>query len=393
MRPILAAALLAAAVPLFAASPAGIVTTIAGTPETAGLRDGNPSLALFNKPTWIDFDRHTNSIYVVDRLNSSVRRIAGDGVTTLKVQPSPYTQLGFTGEFGGPFGGGIAVELQGGCGGGPYGYGIFVSMTGAQQLAQITDNDFGPTLAARDDALPFVGQRGTAGARDGDQNLALFHDPTGVALSWGYTGGRFNNDRVYIADTGNHTIRYVHFRTSFEGCPQPFFVGTLAGRAGESGSTDGDATTARFNSPRGIASAPDGSVYVADAGDHTIRRVTPDGHVTTVAGVAGESGSNDGVATQAHLNTPSGIDVDVNGVVYIADTGNATIRRLTPDGMLTTIAGTPGVSGFADGDAHTALFNGPVGVKVHGQGLLIADTSNHVIREWVPVPSHRRIVH
>jgi DNA-binding beta-propeller fold protein YncE len=157
-------------------------------------------------------------------------------------------------------------------------------------------------------------------------------------------------------------------------------VTTLAGFPGLAGSADGAGAMARFDTPRGIAALPDGTLYVTDAGNHTIRRIAPDGTVTTIAGVAGVAGSDDGPALQAHLNTPSGIDVNDKGEVFIVDTFSHTIRMLK-DGMLTTIAGTPGVSGFADGDAATAKFNAPVGLKIAPDGsLVVADTGNNVIR-------------
>jgi sugar lactone lactonase YvrE len=179
---------------------------------------------------------------------------------------------------------------------------------------------------------------------------------------------------------------------SFENCPQSRQVETIAGSAGEAGARDGVGTTARFNNPRGLVAGPDGSVYVADSGNHAVRKIAPDGTVTTIAGVLGAPGSDDGVALTAHLNTPSGIDVDASGQIYIADTGNSTIRMITTDGRLVTIAGIPGVSGFADGAAASAKFAGPVGVRIAPDGsLLIAHTSNNAIRRYslVTVPTDR----
>ncbi len=114
---------------------------------------------------------------------------------------------------------------------------------------------------------------------------------------------------------------------------------------------------------------------MTDAGNHTVRRITPAGVVTTIAGVPGVAGSDD-----THLNTPSGIDVNDKGEVFIVDTFNHAIRMLK-DGVLTTIAGQLGVSGFADGDAATAKLNAPVGLKIAPDGsIVIADTGNHVMR-------------
>jgi sugar lactone lactonase YvrE len=179
---------------------------------------------------------------------------------------------------------------------------------------------------------------------------------------------------------------------SFEFCAQPYYISTLAGTAGIAGASDGPAATARFNAPRGVASAPDGSVYVADTGNHTIRRIASDGTVTTVAGQAGVPGNNDGPATEAHLNSPSGLDINELGEVFIADTGNYVVRKLTTDGRLITIAGTPGVAGYADGPARTARFNGPIGLRLAGSSLYIADTANNAIRklDFDPAEPRRR---
>jgi sugar lactone lactonase YvrE len=128
---------------------------------------------------------------------------------------------------------------------------------------------------------------------------------------------------------------------------EPYTFTTLAGDAGY-GSADGTATAARFHNPAGVAVDSVGSVYVADSGNNTIRKVTPSGVVTTLAGLAG----NNGVA------------VDTVGNVYLADTGNGTLRKVTPAGVVTTLAGLAGENGSADGTGSAARFNQPHGVAV-----------------------------
>jgi sugar lactone lactonase YvrE len=363
------------------------VATVAGVFGVAGSRDGVPGVGTFDHPTWLGFDKESGALYVVDRNNKLVRRIDSGAINSVVVKVglggSPIASF----DFGGPFGGGIAVEPAGaGCGAGAFDYGFYLSASAedrvvliATKFAVLADRDFAPKIGVPD----------TPGDRDGDAALAQFRTPTAIALSWGYQGTfqSVASDRVYIADTGNHTIRQVRMFSSAEQCPGPGLVETLAGTAGQAGSVDGQGQSARFNSPRGMVAAPDGSIYVADSGNHTIRRITRDGLVTTVAGEPGVRGSNDGAARMAHLNTPSGIDIDSNGDFIIADTGNGTIRKLTADGQLQTIAGVSGVGGYADGFAGTALFNGPVGVKVVGDTIYIADTSNNVIRSLTEVPS------
>ncbi|MGZ7039623.1 MAG: NHL repeat-containing protein, partial [Thermoanaerobaculia bacterium] len=197
--------------------------------------------------------------------------------------------------------------------------------------------------------------------------------------------------KLFVADTGNHTIRRIGFGYSGEGCPQTSVVDTLAGMAGVAGSADGKGSAARFNSPRGIATAPDGSLIVADSGNHTIRRIDANGTVTTIAGVAGVAGSDDGPARTAHLNTPSGIDVNARGEIFVSDTSNHVIRMITTDGQLVTIAGLAGVAAHADGVGSAARFSGPVGIRVLENGtIIVADTSNYVIRLLKPAAPRRR---
>jgi sugar lactone lactonase YvrE len=142
---------------------------------------------------------------------------------------------------------------------------------------------------------------------------------------------------------------------------------TLAGRA-SIGHEDGPVTEARFNQPCGLAIDLDGNLFVADGGNHTIRKITPGGVVSTFAGKPGEPGSADGPGSAARFKNPQGVAVDRNGNVFVADTGNHTIRLITPAGAVTTLAGQPGQPGKTDGAAHLALFNTPSTLTVDGNG-------------------------
>jgi sugar lactone lactonase YvrE len=158
-------------------------------------------------------------------------------------------------------------------------------------------------------------------------------------------------------------------------------VGVLAGD-GVPEPRDGEAHRARFADPFGVAVAPDGTIYVADGvGSHRIRRIAPDGTVTTLAG--GVRGFEDGTGAAARFDTPSGVAVAPDGAVYIADTGNNAIRRVAPDGAVSTVAG--GGAGFQDGPAGEARFNGPIGIAIDATGrLFVADTYNDRIRSIEP---------
>ncbi|QDS14744.1 NHL repeat-containing protein [Xanthomonas arboricola] len=153
--------------------------------------------------------------------------------------------------------------------------------------------------------------------------------------------------------------------------------------SGVRGAVDGRAADARFADPYGLAIGPDGTLYIADGGDNNrIRRLLDNGSVQTVAG--GQEGFADGVDAAAEFNTPSGIAFDTAGNLYIADTGNHAIRKRTPQGVVTTLAG-DGSAGFRDGAAAQARFNGPIGVAVDAEGrVYVADTYNDRIRVIAP---------
>src|SRR5262249_21809032 len=144
-------------------------------------------------------------------------------------------------------------------------------------------------------------------------------------------------------------------------------VMTLAGMALTAGNIDGTNSTARFNNPQGVAADNAGNVYVADTGNHTIRKITPAGVVTTLAGKAGYWGTADGSGSDAHFNGPLSLAVDDAGNVYVADTGNSTVRKITPAGLVTTLAGCAACpAGSADGTGRAARFNNPNGIGVDG---------------------------
>jgi sugar lactone lactonase YvrE len=194
----------------------------------------------------------------------------------------------------------------------------------------------------------------------------LFKYPNGVAVD--ATGN------VYIADESNHTIRKF---------TSGGVVTTLAGTAGSSGSTDGTGSAARFTSPTGVAVDATGNVYVADRANHSIRKITSGGVVTTLAGsTAGDTGSSDGTGSAARFYNPAGVAVDVDGTVYVAERGNHTIRKITFDGVVTTLAGTAGSSGSTDGTGSAARFYRPIGVAVDAaDNVYVTDGSNHTIRK------------
>src|ERR1700690_1270639 len=210
-----------------------------------------------------------------------------------------------------------------------------------------------------------AGLAGNAGSTDGTGSAARFNHPYGLAVD--------SSGNVYVADRANSVIRKI---------TPAGVVTTIAGRAGVPGSVDGNGTAALFNNPSGVAVDATGNVYVADTGNDTIRKITPAGVVSTPVGTPGTSGSTDGTGPAALFNNPSGVAVDATGNVYVADTGNDTIRKITPAGVVSTPVGTPGTSGSTDGTGPAATFGSPFGVAVDGSGnLYVADTGNNTIRK------------
>ena len=200
------------------------------------------------------------------------------------------------------------------------------------------------------------------GSVDGTGNAASFKQPYGVAVD--------SSGNVYVGDFGNNKIRKI---------TPAGVVTTLAG-SGTAGSADGLGAAASFNIPFGIAVDGSGNVYVGDAGSFKIRKITPAGLVTTLAG-SGSSGVADGTGTAASFIMPTGMSVDGGGNVYLGDVGSNKIRKITPSGGVTTLAGTGG-AGAANGMGTAASFNIPWGVAVDSSGnVYVADRDNNLIRK------------
>lgn len=263
-------------------------------------------------------------------------------------------------------------------------------------LRQATGHVLGGSLLcgwflAADGPVPVLGQ-------DDDPPSYTFTTLAGRAESYGYKDGTNNvamfnlpadlsldnEGNVYVAEVGNHTIRKV---------TPAGVVTTLAGRAGSPGRADGTNSAARFNQPSGVAVDANGVVYVGDTANHTIRKLTPVGTnwvVTTLAGVAGSPGSADGANSAARLNAPCGVRLDRAGNLYVVDNGGCTIRKLTlveTNWMVTTLAGRAGSPGIADGTNSAARFGNYMGgLAVDGAtNVYVADFSNHTIRKLTPV--------
>ncbi len=240
--------------------------------------------------------------------------------------------------------------------------------SGGNETVELTDVftvlPASPPGASANNVRTIAGSAGQSGFADGAATSARFKDLAGIAVG--------ADDAVYIADAGNHRVRVAR-----EQANGSWNVQTLAG-SGTAGFADGTGTQAKFNNPQAVAVGWDNAVYVADAGNHRIRRIAPDGTVSTVAGT-GVAGFQNGAGGQAQFNNPRGIAADTAGNIYVADTGNSAVRRIDASGNVATVAGN-GTAGA--NDSPDARFNGLAGITVDGDQIYvyIADGANHRIR-------------
>jgi len=223
---------------------------------------------------------------------------------------------------------------------------LYVAHSGNHVIRKITADGVVTTLA---------GTAGVTGTENGTGATARFNFPNSVAVD--------GAGDVYVADTKNYAIRKI---------TAAGVVTTLAGAMGVSGSNDGTGSLARFRYPLDVAVDRTGNVYVADWSDHTIRKITAAGVVTTFAGAAGTRGSADGMGAAARFYHPSGVAVDNAGNVYVSDQGNSTIRKITPEGATSTILGVAGMMGIRLGPEPRLAY--PANLTIIGDSIVISDT-------------------
>jgi sugar lactone lactonase YvrE len=312
----------------------GTVSTFAGSAE--GYQNNTGTAALFNRPTALATDAAGN-VYVADSYNSVIRKITPAGVTTTLAGSGTF---GFangpaaTAQFYVPSG--LAVDAAGN---------VYVADLGNNMIRKITPDGTVSTFAGS----------GNSGYANGTGTAASFSAPSGITID---ASGDF-----YVSDSGSNLIRKI---------TAAGVVSTVAGN-NSAGFTNGIGTAASFNKPMGITADAAGNLYVADAANGAIRKLTKDFIVTTLAG---------GVDTAAlALGKPQGIKADADNNLYIAD-GNGRILKISKDKIFTVMAGKAGTTGTADGDGSTALFNAPQGIALSpGGGIYVADYNNNRIRK------------
>ncbi len=339
------------------------LTTLAGVAQMNGSVDGTNSGALFNYPVTMAVDRAGN-LFVADTYNHAIRKVTPVGTNWIVAtiagasgDPGSTDGNGTVARFFQPYG--VAVDAAGS---------VFVADTLNHQLRKLTPVGTNWVVST------IAGSAGNFGSANGTNTDARFNGPNGIAVD--ATGS------IYVADLFNHVIRKA------TPVGTNFVVSTIAGLAGNAGSSDGTNSGARFDFPVDVDVDISGSLIVVDHNNATIRKITPVGTnwvVTTVAGLAGNRGSADGAGGVARFNFPRAAAADSAGNIHVVDAGNNSIRKITPAGVVSTLAGAAGTEGAADDTGSAARFFDPRGIAVDSAGTLyVADYGNHTIRKGTP---------
>jgi hypothetical protein len=329
--------------PVFNYFIAGTTITFAG--NNGGFANGNGTSALFGNPYGLARDASGN-IFVADRNNNRIRKITADAeVTTFAGSASGgaiVNGVGTAAGFYSPVG--VAFDASGN---------LYVSEVSNQAIRKITSAALVSTVAGN----------GTAGNSNGTGTAATFNQPVGMAVD-----GAGN---IFVADYINHLIRKI---------TPAGVVSTFAG-SGNPALTDGTGTAASFNGPFALAFDANGNLIVADYLNHAIRKITTAGVVTTIAG-NGTAGYVDATGLAARFNRPAGLVLDQNNNIYLCDAINNCIRKVTSAGVVSTLAGST-TAGNTDGVGTAAQFNYPIAICADfaSSTLYIADFANHRIRK------------
>ncbi len=305
---------------------------------------GTDPVVKLNYPYGIVTDASGN-IYVADAGNNQIKRITLAGVVTVFAGSGTIGSVDGTGaaaSFNRPWG--MTIDAKGN---------IYVADAGNNKIREITPSGQVSTVAGN----------GTKGYHDGIGSVVSFNNPSGVAVD--------ALGDIFVVDSDNNRIREIQ---------SSGYVLTFAGN-GQYSSLDGYGTIAGFYDPHGIAIDGSGYLYIAD-GNNRIRKISPIGTVTTIAGNG--SGHNDGIGTAASFYFPNEIAIDAAGNLYITDTGNNMIRKMTPDAIVTTFAGNGAINSI-DGKGTAAYFNAPIGICLDAAGnLYVTDAPDDKIRKITP---------
>ena len=327
-------------------APSGSLSLFAGQIDLHGHGDGPGRSATFFDPRGLAMDPRNGDIIVADAANALIRRVTQLGdVTTLAggaEQRVSKDGQAFEARFVGPDA-------------------VVVAPDGTVVIADSYANTI--RLLKGNTVSTLAGQAGRPGYADGHGTAAQFNHPVGIALD-PQTGD------LLVADAYNSTLR----RITAEGK-----VSTMAGQPGLNGHRDGPIHRALFNTPVGIAVAPDGTIYVSEFFNQDVRKITTQGEVSTLAGNPAQRGDADGKGAAALFRKPQQLCVDAAGNVILADGGNHKVRRITPDGSVTTLAGRGQLDKVELGPLPGALIT-PYGVAQGPQGSILVSSGNAILR-------------
>jgi sugar lactone lactonase YvrE len=337
---------------IFASAP-GTVSTFAGN-GYQGYVDGGATVAEFANPIALAIDKQDN-IYVVDNQNYAIRKISPSGVVTTLAgngNPGYVDGPGANAEFQSPMA--VAVDQQGN---------VYVSEGSSrndQRIRKITPTGKVSTYAGA----------GSKGFLDGPALSAEFYNPGAVAVA--------PNANLYVGDINNFRIRELMTANN------PLMVSTFAGN-GTQGNIDGAAASAEFNLLSGLAFDGSGNLFVADEFNYSIRKITPSGKVSTFAGDVNNPGFSNGTGTNAQFVNPVAVAFDAKGNLYVSEGAiNNCVRMISSAGVVTSVAGNQS-QGYTDGPLAKAFFDAPNGLAVDSKGnIYVADTYNYVIRRITP---------
>jgi len=323
-------------------TPGGVVSTLAGSGQR-GSADGTGRQASFGYEIHLAADAAGN-VYVADYEYKTIRKVTPQGVVT--------TVAGVAGS-------GSVIDGTGSDAFFQYPQGIVVAPDG-----NIYVHDMGTLRQVTPEGVvtTVLGSRNDARSVDGTSDSArLYYWSTAMTVD--------ADGNIYMVEPG--VVRKV---------TPDGEVTTIAGSAGDYGHVDGTGSAARFASTQGITIDADGNLYLTDR-DHTIRKITPAGVVSTLAGQSETSGGSNGTGSAATFSYPAGIVAKANGELYVGDSNNTQIRKVTAAGVVSTYAGSFGSWGTADGTGTSAQFNGAYGIAANSSGLMyVADIYNHSLR-------------
>jgi len=316
-------------------SPSGDLTTLAGT-GVAGQNNGPKASATFDKPMGLVLNA-TGDIYVANYNQNVIRKITAAGMVSNYIgNSSGFNDSPLDVDFNGPYG--VAIDAAGN---------IYVADYNNHAVRKINLSKETITIAGS----------GSPGDNDLLIPSASFNMPYGLAVD--------DSTNIFVADAGNNKIRKI---------TPSGIVSTFAG-SGDGGYTDGIGAFASFSAPKGVAFDKSHNLFVVDADNNLIRKITPAGEVSTFAG-SGNSGSANGTGTAASFNSPFGIAIDTSNNLYITDQANNMVRKITPTGEVSTLAGST-TAGSTNGIGSAASFDSPYGVAVDAQGnIYVSDANN-----------------